>query len=119
LTFRSVSPFFDLALARSSSSAFVTHSTAIHFVTKFHTQIYTTEWEERVREDKIRKMASITQLNDVEELLQEAELADREFAAEKQNSVVLFNSGFSVPTVTEEQVRQQRLHWNTLTVPRR
>lgn len=55
--------------------------------------MYTTDYDEKMRDEKIRKMASITQTNDLEELMQEAELADKEFVAEKQNTVVLFNTG--------------------------
>ena len=64
-------------------------------------------------------MQSVTQTNDIEEIMQEAELADREFVAEKQNTVVLFNTGFVTPSVSAEQLKQQNLHWNTLKVPRR
>jgi kynurenine formamidase len=48
-----------------------------------------------------------------------ATAANRKFDAEKENTVVLFNTGWQVEEMTDEQILQQKLHWNTLTVPRR
>jgi len=81
--------------------------------------LHTTDMDSKVVMAK--KMQSVTQMTDFEEFYYNASLADKEFTAEKQNAVIITSTSFQtkIDEPSEEQIRAEREHWNSLKIPRR
>eukprot|EP01116_Phalansterium_solitarium_P013334 TRINITY_DN30712_c0_g1_i1.p1 TRINITY_DN30712_c0_g1~~TRINITY_DN30712_c0_g1_i1.p1 ORF type:complete len:726 (-),score=289.15 TRINITY_DN30712_c0_g1_i1:389-2566(-) len=71
--------------------------------------------------EKAKKIQSQTQLSSAfDEMLESAVLADKSFAVEKQNAVIITSQAFQVEQgLTKEQQELMENSWNLLTIPRR
>lgn len=81
---------------------------------------YPTDIEETQKKNELNKLNSLTQTSDLGDFLLQADLAEKEFFAEKQNVVILTTQSYTVRTqATAKQLELQLKHANDLKIPRR
>mmetsp|Transcript_14970 Transcript_14970/g.20936 ORF Transcript_14970/g.20936 Transcript_14970/m.20936 type:complete len:646 (-) Transcript_14970:92-2029(-) len=70
--------------------------------------------------EKAQRLQSVTQMDDFEELMNNAMLEEKEFVAEKQNTVVITSTTIQTQAeLTEKQLLKEQTEWNSIPIPRR
>jgi len=64
-------------------------------------------------------MDSILDQSDLAEIMHYAELAGRQFSAEKERTIIITTEAFNVDNVDPRRIEEQEKHWNDLSIPKR